>query len=57
MNKTDKPRIIVSLITKEDKIAEAVIKDIVKKVGDSGYVSLPKELIGKYVKIIIVVLK
>lgn len=46
-----KPRIIKQLLTDKDKIVEISIKDIVKKIGDSGYVALPRELINKYVEI------
>jgi len=45
------PRIILKIETNEDKIIGISIKDLVKKVGDSGYVALPKELINKYVQI------
>ena len=57
MKKEQKPRIIVNLLRDENKISEIIIKDIVKKVGDSGYVALPSELIGDYVQIKIEVLK
>ena len=50
--KQTKPRIITSLIKQEDEIVELVIKDVVKPIGRTGYVSVPKELIGKYVTII-----
>ncbi|HEY0089711.1 MAG TPA: DUF2080 family transposase-associated protein [Candidatus Lokiarchaeia archaeon] len=47
-----KPRIIsLKRNIKTDKIEELIIKDIVKKIGRSGYIALPKELIGKYVQI------
>lgn len=46
-----KPRIILKIETEDDKIIGISIKDLVKKVGDSGYVALPRELINKYVQI------
>lgn len=52
-----KPRIQVNLSTKDDKITSVIIKDVVKKLGRSGYVALPKALIGKYVEIKVEVLK
>ena len=45
------PRIIHKLIRDKNKIVEMVIKDTVKAIGDSGFVSFPKELVGKYVEI------
>lgn len=51
MGKTNKPRIVVHLETEDEKIIKIEIKDIVKKVGNSGYIAMPRELIGKYVKI------
>lgn len=47
-----KPR-ITSIIrnNKNDKIEKIIIKDILKKLGRSSYVALPKEIIGKYAKI------
>ena len=33
------------------------IKDIIKKVGDSGYIAVPKELVGIYAKISLEVLE
>ena len=44
-----KPRIQTELLTENDKITSVCIKDTVKKIGRSGYVSLPKALVGKYV--------
>ena len=46
-----KPRIILKIETVNDKIIGISIKDLVKKVGDSGYIALPRELIGKYAEI------
>ena len=57
MKKQNKPRIILSLSRENDKIIKLSIKDIVKKLSRSGYVALPKELIGKYVNINLEVLK
>ena len=51
MKKQNKPRIILSLSRENDKIIKLSIKDIVKKLSRSGYVALPKELIGKYVEL------
>lgn len=52
-----KPRIVTKLITSNDKIEEMVIKDSVKKIGRSGYVALPKQLVGKYVEIKLKIVK
>ena len=51
-----KPRIILKIETENDKIIGISIKDLVKKVGDSGYVALPRELINKYVQLTLEVL-
>ena len=51
-----KPRIILKIETEDDKIIGISIKDLVKKVGDSGYVALPRELINKYVQLTLEVL-
>jgi len=50
--KQTKPRIIQTLVQDNGKIVNMVIKDIVKPHGGSGYVAIPKELIGKQVTII-----
>jgi len=47
----NKPRIIQLLRRRNNLISKIIIKDSVKKLGRSGYVALPKELIGKYVQI------
>lgn len=48
----NKPRIIRKILRNDnDKLIEVEIKDTVKKLGRSGYISLPKELIGKYVNL------
>jgi len=52
-----KPRIQMKLLTDNDKITSVCIKDTVKKIGRSGYVALPKALVGKYVIINVKVLK
>lgn len=52
-----KPRIITKIITSKEKIEEICIKDTVKKIGRSGYVALPKELVSKYVEIKLKVVK
>ena len=52
-----KPRIQTELLTDNDKITSVCIKDTVKKIGRSGYVSLPKALVGKYVIINVKVLQ
>jgi putative transposon-encoded protein len=46
-----KERVIQFLQRTNDKLGKLVVKDVVKRVGDSGYVALPKELIGKYVEL------
>lgn len=47
-----KPRIVRKIIRSDnDELIEINIKSIVKKVGESGYIALPNELIGKYVEI------
>lgn len=51
-------RIKVKLLTKKNgEIKSIVIKDVVKKIGRSGYVALPIELVNKYVEIEVKVLK
>lgn len=47
----NKPEIIKTLLKSDDEIVEMEIQKIVKKLGDSGYVSVPKELIGEYITI------
>lgn len=47
-----KPKIVVSKISKDGKLLELNLKVVVRKIGNSGYVTVPKELIGKYVEII-----
>lgn len=46
----EKPKII-TLLKKGNEIIEMEIKCKVKKIGRTGYISVPKELIGKYVKL------
>ena len=46
-----KPRIVTIKRDKKDKIIDMVIKDRVKKIGKTGFISLNKELIDKYVMI------
>jgi putative transposon-encoded protein len=55
--KQENPRIISSLFTDNDQIVGMVIKDVVKAVGSSGCIFLPKELRGKYVQIKLEVLQ
>jgi len=47
----DKPRIIQEYNKIKGVVSKFVIKDVVKALGGSGYVSVPKELIGQYVTI------
>ena len=47
----NKPRITSFIRNNEDEITKGSIKDTVKRLGDSGYVALPKELIKRYVEI------
>ena len=42
---------IISLSTKDNKIVEMKLRKLVRTLGKSGYVSVPKELIGKAVEI------
>lgn len=46
-----KPRIISIKRNDDDEITKLIIKDVVKKLGDSGYVAIPRELKNKYVEI------
>lgn len=47
----NKPRIIYKMVRDKDEIVELLIKDKVKKLGGTGYVAIPRSLIGKYVMI------
>ena len=49
MVKPNKARIVQEYTKLDGHIVKIVIKDVVKPHGGSGYVSVPKELIGKYV--------
>lgn len=47
----NKPTITSSIIRNNNKISEMKIKKVVRSLGNTGYISLPGELIGKYVEI------
>lgn len=52
MVKQNKPRIVDEYVKEGNKVVKAIIKDTVKVLGGSGYVAVPKEMIGKYVTVI-----
>ena len=52
-----KPRILTKVISEEDIIKEVTVKDTVKAIGRSGYISVPRSLVGKYVELNLRVLK
>ena len=55
---SNRPDITTSVIRdKDDKIFKVITKRYIKKLGDSGYSVFPRELIGKYVKIELDVIK
>ena len=49
--KETRPEIIETLLKENNKIVEMKIRKVVRKLGDSGFVSVPRELIGKYISI------
>lgn len=55
--KNKKQRIITEKITKDDKIKTINMKDTMKAIGRSAYISFPKELVGKYVLVKLEVLE
>jgi len=52
MVRQDKARIVQEYSKLNGDVVKLVIKDIVKTHGGSGYVSVPKELVGKYVTVV-----
>jgi len=57
MNKKEQmKREIETMIKIDGKIQKMIIKDTAKPTGNSSYISLPKELIGKNLKLKIEVL-
>ena len=47
---TEKPEIRI-LVKKGNEIVEMNIKSKVRSLGRSGYISVPRELLGKYVEV------
>ena len=50
---SDKPRIVTKLYNTKDKLDGVIIKDVVKRLGRSGYIALPNKLVGKYVRLVL----
>lgn len=58
LNKNKHKQILTKLIRNDDEsIQEIIIKGNVKKLGDSGYIAIPRELIGKFVELKLRILK
>ncbi len=51
MKQKERPKITRTLIKENNQIVKMVIKKVVASAGTSGRITVPKELIGKYVEV------